>query len=309
MLIIDDMPSTTAASMTCPLPDDRSRRRHRAGTRAAWRNSGVVVPRVHGRDPRRHHASTPDRDRLRLRSHARRQRLPAYHPRLRRGLWIHGDRDAAVDPHREDRKTRATRASGIWRRSSRAPFRRGTVLPWPRSTPRSFIGPPSRSATPERELQGPQREPESRRQVERSVAGRAAMRDTRSNRLRTLWRTYRGTLRCLLFMLGFRSAWADWVTVPTGSMNPTILEGDRLLVDKHAFGLRLPFTRIHLTAGEDPARGDIVVFDSPADGTSLVKRVVGVPGDTVELKGDRLIVNGRPARYSAGDESEARGLV
>jgi len=135
------------------------------------------------------------------------------------------------------------------------------------------------------------------------------MRDTRSNRLRTLWRTYRGTLLCLLFMLGFRSAWADWVTVPTGSMNPTILEGDRLLVDKHTFGLRIPFTRVHLTAGENPARGDIVVFDSPVDGTSLVKRVVGVPGDTVELKGDRLIVNGRPARYSAGDESEARGLV
>jgi hypothetical protein len=43
----------------------------------------------------------------------------------------------------------------------------------------------------------------------------------------------------LPLMLGFRSAWADWVTVPTGSMNPTILEGDRLLVDKHVFGLRI----------------------------------------------------------------------
>src|SRR2546430_2590910 len=92
-----------------------------------------------------------------------------------------------------------------------------------------------------------------------------------------IWRNYHGTLLFLLLMLGFRSAWADWITVPTGSMNPTILEGDRLLVDKHVFGLRIPFTLVRLTAGEDPARGDIVVFDSPSDGKSLVKRVIALP--------------------------------
>lgn len=128
-------------------------------------------------------------------------------------------------------------------------------------------------------------------------------------RLRTWWRNYRGTLLFLLLMLGFRSAWADWVTVPTGSMNPTILEGDRLLVDKHVFGLRIPFTRVHLTTGEDPARGDIVVFDSPADGTLLVKRVVGLPGDVVALAGDRLTVNGRTASYSLEDIAMVRGLL
>jgi len=120
-------------------------------------------------------------------------------------------------------------------------------------------------------------------------------------KLRAWWRAYRGTLLFLCLMLGFRSAWADWVTVPTGSMNPTILEGDRVLVDKHVFGLRIPFTRVHLTAGQNPARGDIVVFDSPVDGTSLVKRVIGVPGDVVSLEGDRLTVNGRAAHYSPGD--------
>jgi len=123
------------------------------------------------------------------------------------------------------------------------------------------------------------------------------------------WRNYRGTLLFLCLMLTFRSAWADWVTVPTGSMNPTILEGDRVLVDKHVFGLRIPFTRARLTAGENPARGDIVVFDSPADGTSLVKRVIGVPGDVVSLEGDRLTVNGRAARYSAEDIESVRGLL
>jgi len=113
-----------------------------------------------------------------------------------------------------------------------------------------------------------------------------------------LWREYRTTALFIVLMLCFRSAWADWVTVPTGSMNPTIIEGDRVLVDKHVFGLRIPFTRVHLTRGEDPARGDIVVFDSPADGTSLVKRVIGVPGDVVELEDEHLTVNGHTARYT-----------
>ena len=123
------------------------------------------------------------------------------------------------------------------------------------------------------------------------------------------WRNYRSTLLFLCLLLGFRSAWADWVTVPTGSMNPTILEGDRLLVDKHVFGLRIPFTRVHVTPGENPARGDIVVFDSPADGTSLVKRVIGVPGDVVALEGDRLTINGHPAEYSIRDPGGVRGLL
>ena len=83
-----------------------------------------------------------------------------------------------------------------------------------------------------------------------------------------------GALAFIILMLGFRSAWADWVYVPTGSMNPTIIEGDRLLVDKHVYGLRIPFTLIRLTRGEDPRRGDIVTFDSPADGKLLVKRVI-----------------------------------
>jgi signal peptidase I len=128
-------------------------------------------------------------------------------------------------------------------------------------------------------------------------------------KLHAWWRNYRGTLLFLCLMLGFRSAWADWVTVPTGSMNPTILEGDRVLVDKHVFGLRIPFTRVHLTAGANPVRGDIVVFDSPADGTSLVKRVIGVPGDVVALEGDRLTVNGHAARYSVEDLRGVRRLL
>lgn len=103
----------------------------------------------------------------------------------------------------------------------------------------------------------------------------------------------------LALMLVFRSAVADWMYVPTGSMNPTIVEGDRILVDKAAFGLRLPFTEIRLTRGDDPRRGDIVIFPSPKDGMTLVKRVVGLPGDTIALRGERLYINGAPLDYVA----------
>lgn len=126
---------------------------------------------------------------------------------------------------------------------------------------------------------------------------------------RDWWREYRGTIAFLFCMLMFRSAWADWVTVPTGSMNPTIIEGDRVLVDKHVYGLRVPWTLVRLTEGRDPQRGEIVVFDSPADGTSLVKRVIGVPGDTIELDEDGLIVNGEHARYESGDVARLGRLL
>lgn len=123
------------------------------------------------------------------------------------------------------------------------------------------------------------------------------------------WREYCTLGGFLLLMLGFRSAWADWVTVPTGSMNPTIIEGDRVLVDKHVFGLRIPFTHLHLSVGANPARGDIVVFDSPANGQSLIKRIAAVPGDTLELDGERLVINGQPASYAPADLASLRDLL
>src|SRR5687768_18617024 len=120
----------------------------------------------------------------------------------------------------------------------------------------------------------------------------------KKGRLSHAWREYRSFLLFALMLLAFRSAWADWVRVPSGSMNPTILEGDRLLVDKHVFGVRIPWTLVRLTPGRDPVRGEIVVFDSPVDGTSLVKRVAAVPGDEVLLDDEGLVVNGERAAYS-----------
>ncbi|MBN1423664.1 signal peptidase I [Candidatus Fermentibacteria bacterium] len=105
----------------------------------------------------------------------------------------------------------------------------------------------------------------------------------------------------VIALFAFRSAIADWNDVPTGSMRPTILEGERIFVNKLAYDLKVPFTRQRIACWADPRRGDIVVFYSPADGKRLVKRVIGVPGDTVALEGGRLMVNGTVAHYHRAD--------
>jgi signal peptidase I len=101
----------------------------------------------------------------------------------------------------------------------------------------------------------------------------------------------RSVVLIVLIITSFRSAVADWNDVPTGSMKPTIFEGDRIVVNKLAYDLKIPFTTQRLVTWANPMRGDIVVLYSPVDGKRLVKRVVGVPGDTVSMLEDRLIVN------------------
>lgn len=95
----------------------------------------------------------------------------------------------------------------------------------------------------------------------------------------------------------FRSACADWNTVPTASMKPTILEGDRIAVNKLAYDLHIPFTHISLVKFGDPQRGDIAVFDSNVSGKRLVKRVVGVPGDAITMVNNQLTINGTNIQY------------
>lgn len=109
---------------------------------------------------------------------------------------------------------------------------------------------------------------------------------------------HKGLLLFLVLMVMFRSAIADWNDVPSGSMKPTILEGDRIFVNKLAYDLRVPLTHISLMRFAQPQRGDIVIFDSEAADRRLVKRVIGVPGDVVQMVSGRLILNGQPAEYT-----------
>jgi signal peptidase I len=118
-------------------------------------------------------------------------------------------------------------------------------------------------------------------------------------RFARLWRDWLRPGLCAAIVLGsFRSAGADWNDVPSGSMQPTILEGDRIFVNKLAYDLKIPFTTIHLAEWGDPKRGEIVVLWSPHDGRRLVKRVVGIPGDRIETRSGRLFVNAQPASYA-----------
>ena len=93
-------------------------------------------------------------------------------------------------------------------------------------------------------------------------------------------------------ILAARSTLADHYYVPSGSMEYTLIAGDRVIVDKRAYGLRLPFTTIELTRGDTVQRGDIVVFDSPRDGTRLIKRIIAVGGDNVLIRDGHLAING-----------------
>ena len=116
---------------------------------------------------------------------------------------------------------------------------------------------------------------------------------------KALWLKFRFMAFAIIVLLAVRSSLADWNDVPSGSMKPTILEGDRIFVNKLAYDLKVPFTMERLFSWGDPKRGDVVVFFSPADGIRLVKRVVGVPGDTVELRENCLVINGEPAAYAS----------
>lgn len=98
-------------------------------------------------------------------------------------------------------------------------------------------------------------------------------------------------------VLPVKSALADLNWVPTGSMKPTILEGDMILVNKLAYDLKIPFTLTRLAVWSDPQKGDIVVLFSPEDGMRLVKRVVAGPGDTLAMKGDVVFLNGKALNY------------
>jgi len=111
------------------------------------------------------------------------------------------------------------------------------------------------------------------------------------------WRWARPIVFIVVALCAVRSSVADWNDVPTGSMLPTIVPGDRIFVNKLAYDLKVPFTRWRLAEWSTPQRGEVVVFISPADEKRLVKRVVAVAGDTVELRDNRLIVNGRVSEY------------
>lgn len=126
------------------------------------------------------------------------------------------------------------------------------------------------------------------------------------------WQETKSVTVFVILMVVFRSAVADWSDVPTGSMKPTIMVGDRIFVNKIAYNLRIPLTHISLFRFADPQRGDIIIFDSAVSELRLVKRVIGVPGDVVEVRHDIVYIDGQQLAYRHPvtiDEIDASGYV
>jgi signal peptidase I len=116
-------------------------------------------------------------------------------------------------------------------------------------------------------------------------------------------RNNKGFIAFLVLFGVFRTAVADWNPIPSASMHPNLLEGDVVLVNRMAFDLKVPLTDMVVARMGEPARGDIVTFRSPKDGTLLIKRLVALPGDTVEMRNERLYINGRGADYAVVADS------
>jgi len=121
--------------------------------------------------------------------------------------------------------------------------------------------------------------------------------------LKQAWQNNKQFIVFILLMTVFRSAVADWYTVPTGSMQPTIKEGDRIIVNKMAYDLKLPFSQLSLMVTGEPQRGEIVVFESKAADNRLIKRVIGLPGDVIEMRNEALFINGKAVSYHPSQQN------
>jgi signal peptidase I len=96
-----------------------------------------------------------------------------------------------------------------------------------------------------------------------------------------------------ILALVIRTFFLQAFKIPSGSMLPTLLIGDHLLVNKFIYGFRMPFTGEVLIPVKKPIRGDVVVFRFPKDRSiDYIKRVIGVPGDTVEVRAKKVFING-----------------
>lgn len=122
--------------------------------------------------------------------------------------------------------------------------------------------------------------------------------------LAALWRDNRKFLLILLSIVCFKSAVADLNSISGRSMQPTLLDGDKVWVNKLAYDVKIPFTGISLLSLNEPERGDIVIIDSDVAGKRLVKRVIGLPGDTVYMRNNMLVVNGAVADYEVVMEAQ-----
>ena len=129
----------------------------------------------------------------------------------------------------------------------------------------------------------------------RQAAARAAGREIASLQLPGTVDYARSFFPVMAVLLVLRSFFYEPYRIPSDSMMPTLLDGDFILVNKYAYGVRLPVVHRKVIEIGTPERGDVAVFRFPIDpAVNYIKRVVGLPGDLVEVRNDQLIINGTP---------------
>ena len=121
------------------------------------------------------------------------------------------------------------------------------------------------------------------------------------SRKKWLWDNFVSLGSALLLVMVIRSSVIEAFKIPSGSMIPTLLVGDQIFVNKFSYGLRVPFTDWigekphYFFRTKEPSRGDIIVFKYPVDpDIYFIKRIVGIPGDVVEMKNKVVSINGKP---------------
>ena len=136
--------------------------------------------------------------------------------------------------------------------------------------------------------------------VDPAMAPAPEKKDTKGS---AVWREIKGLLWVLLAVLLFHSFIAKPFYIPSESMMPTLLKGDRLVVSKYPYGWSWVSPSFHIfphwqgrLLGKMPERGDIVIVTPPGQSDDYIKRVIGLPGDTIEVRNGRLVLNGKPVK-------------
>ena len=118
--------------------------------------------------------------------------------------------------------------------------------------------------------------------------------------VKPLWREYGEALFvALILALVIRTFVVQAFKIPSESMVKTLLVGDHLLASKFSYGIKIPFTHSYIYKGSDPVKGDIIIFEYPNDpSVDYIKRIIGTPGDTIEVRNKQLFRNGEPVKES-----------
>ena len=132
-------------------------------------------------------------------------------------------------------------------------------------------------------------------------------RSTETIKKKSVWREYgEAAAIAVLLALFIRTFVVQAFKIPSGSMEPTLLIGDHIFVNKFIYGIKIPFLQKTLIPIKNPSRGDIIVFIFPKDESKdFIKRLIGLPGERIEIKGGEIFIDGKRLDDPYGDYGDS----